>query len=77
VVTGTLTEHVARGAGTERPTHTVHEVTAGQSRVFGPGYVHQMHNGSAHPAVTIHVYRPGRLPMINYRIDQDDLRRAI
>lgn len=77
VVTGTLTEHVARGTGTEPPRHTAHRVSAGQSRVFGPGYVHQVHNDGPDPAVTIHVYRPGRLPMINYRIDHEDLRRAL
>lgn len=77
VVSGTLTERVARGSGTELPVETVHRVTTGQSRVFGPGYVHQVTNTGAGPAVSIHVYRPGRLPMINYQLDRDDLRRAV
>jgi predicted metal-dependent enzyme (double-stranded beta helix superfamily) len=77
VVSGVLTERVARGAGTERPAETVHPVTAGQSRVFGPGYVHQVRNDGAEPAVSIHVYRPGRLPMINFRLDRNDLRREV
>ena len=67
VVAGILTERVARASGTEQPTVTVHEVPAGRSRVFGPGYVHRVRNAGPEPAVSIHVYRPARLPMINYR----------
>jgi mannose-6-phosphate isomerase-like protein (cupin superfamily) len=78
VVSGTLTERVARGSGTERPRETVHRVVAGQSRVFGPGYVHQVRNAGPEPAVSIHVYRPARLPMIEYRLEPgDDLRRIV
>lgn len=55
VVNGTVTERVLR-AGAE----AVHVLSAGQSRVFGPNYVHQVYNAGADPAVTIHVYRPGR-----------------
>ncbi|HET9140793.1 cysteine dioxygenase family protein [Actinophytocola sp.] len=76
VVEGLLTERVARGAGTERPAHTVHPVGAGQSRVFGPGYVHQVANDGPEPAVSIHVYRPARLPMINYRLRSGGLDRV-
>jgi predicted metal-dependent enzyme (double-stranded beta helix superfamily) len=73
IVAGTLTERVTRTTGTE----TVHQVTAGQSRVFGPGYVHQVSNDGPDPAVTVHVYRPSRLPMITYRLDPGAaLRRA-
>ncbi|GGS51943.1 cysteine dioxygenase [Actinokineospora fastidiosa] len=53
VVTGTLTERVG---GVE------HALAAGQSRVFGPGYAHQVRNDSADPAVSIHVYRGERPP---------------
>jgi mannose-6-phosphate isomerase-like protein (cupin superfamily) len=67
VVAGTLTEWVARARGTEPPTETVHDVPAGRSRVFGPGYVHRVTNTGPEPAVSIHVYRPARLPMISYR----------
>jgi predicted metal-dependent enzyme (double-stranded beta helix superfamily) len=78
VVTGTLTERVARRSGTERPRETEHRVVAGQSRVFGPGYVHQVRNAGPEPAVSIHVYRPARLPMIEYRLEPgDDLRRIV
>ncbi|WP_020497436.1 cysteine dioxygenase [Sciscionella marina] len=64
VVTGTVSERVIRG-GTE----VLHEVAAGQSRVFGIDYVHQVHNAGVDPAVTIHVYRPSRVPMREYRFD--------
>jgi predicted metal-dependent enzyme (double-stranded beta helix superfamily) len=77
VVTGVLTERVARARGTEPPHDTVHLVAAGQSRVFGPGYVHQVRNDGPEPAVSIHVYRPARLPMINYRFAGSGLERAV
>lgn len=51
LVSGALTEH-ARGV--------THALTAGQSRVFGPGYVHQVRNDGTDPAVSLHVYRAGR-----------------
>jgi hypothetical protein len=63
VVAGTLSERVMR------PTDRLHQLVAGQSRVFGPGYVHEVSNAGPDPAVSIHVYRPSRLPMINYRLD--------
>lgn len=56
VVSGALTETVRRP---DRPEVT-HLISPGQSRVFGPGYVHQVHNGGVDPAVSIHVYRPHR-----------------
>ena len=59
VVSGTLTERVLAGsrtAGSERA------LTPGQSRVFGPGYAHQVRNDSVDPAVSIHVYRGERPP---------------
>jgi predicted metal-dependent enzyme (double-stranded beta helix superfamily) len=77
VVTGALTERVVRDSGTARPAETVHRVVAGQTRVFGPGYVHQVHNTGPDFAVSIHVYRPSRLPMINYRLDRSGLRRLV
>jgi predicted metal-dependent enzyme (double-stranded beta helix superfamily) len=53
IVSGELTEHVlARGA-----THTV---GIGQSRVFGPGYTHEVRNAGPDPAISIHVYRAVR-----------------
>ncbi|HEU5469047.1 MAG TPA: cysteine dioxygenase family protein [Actinophytocola sp.] len=77
VVAGLLTEHVARGAGTEPATETRHRVTAGQSRVFGPGYLHRVSNDHPTPAVSIHVYRPARLPMITYRLDSGTPERVV
>ncbi|HEV2781043.1 MAG TPA: cysteine dioxygenase family protein [Actinophytocola sp.] len=78
VVSGALTEYVARASGAERPRHTVHRAVAGQSRVFGPGYVHRVRNEGPEPAVSIHVYRPARLPMIQYRVEAvDELRRVV
>ncbi|MQA09220.1 MAG: cysteine dioxygenase [Pseudonocardiaceae bacterium] len=60
VVTGTLTERVFRtGPGTGGHTDS-HDVAVGQSRVFGPNYVHQVSNAGSDPAVSIHVYRPER-----------------
>lgn len=56
VVLGSLTERVAR-----RETEVLHHLVAGQSRVFGPGYVHGVGNAGADPAVSIHVYRPARM----------------
>jgi mannose-6-phosphate isomerase-like protein (cupin superfamily) len=58
VVVGELTERVARP---ERATQVIHQLVAGQSRAFAPGYVHQIRNLGSEPAVTIHVYRPARM----------------
>ncbi|HEX3649401.1 MAG TPA: cysteine dioxygenase family protein [Pseudonocardiaceae bacterium] len=58
VVSGVLTETVFRADGP-----TTHEVDAGQTRVFGPTYTHQVRNLGVDPAVSIHVYRPHRPPM--------------
>lgn len=54
VVSGTLTETVVR----QRP--VTHPVRVGQTRVFGPGYTHQVRNAGTEPAVSIHVYHPWR-----------------
>jgi predicted metal-dependent enzyme (double-stranded beta helix superfamily) len=56
VVSGTLAESVRRPG---RPELT-NLITPGQSRVFGPGYVHLVHNTGPDPAVSIHVYSPQR-----------------
>lgn len=58
VVNGAVHERVLRGTS-----ETARSVRAGQSRVFGRNYVHQVRNDDVDPAVTIHVYRPSRLPM--------------
>lgn len=54
VVRGTLREYVA---GTRSRTH---DLVVGQSRVFGPGYAHQVSGVGEEPAVSVHVYRPVR-----------------
>ncbi|GAA1240833.1 cysteine dioxygenase family protein [Prauserella halophila] len=65
VVSGTLTETVTRrtagGQGGDfgggRAATEVHTLGQGQSRVFGPGYVHEVRNEGPDPAVSVHVYR--------------------
>jgi mannose-6-phosphate isomerase-like protein (cupin superfamily) len=64
IVSGVLTERVIKGR-----TEIVHPVGVGQTRVFGPGYVHQVRNLGDDPAVSIHVYRPERAGMTNYTFD--------
>src|SRR5690606_39465520 len=54
LITGALTERVVRGV------EVIHQLVAGQTRVFAPGYVHQVRNAGTDPAVSIHVYRPSR-----------------
>jgi quercetin dioxygenase-like cupin family protein len=54
VVVGTLTERVTRTSGTR----IQHRVQPGQTRVFGPSYVHQLINDGPHPAVIIMCTRP-------------------
>lgn len=53
IVSGELTEHVLHRGVTQ-------QVRVGQSRVFGPGYVHQVRNDGPDPAVSVHVYRAVR-----------------
>jgi quercetin dioxygenase-like cupin family protein len=53
IVSGELTEHVHHRGVT-------HRLGVGQSRVFGPGYSHEVRNDGADPAVSIHVYRAVR-----------------
>jgi mannose-6-phosphate isomerase-like protein (cupin superfamily) len=66
VVNGELTELVGRPG---HPGEALHVVRAGQSRVFGPGYVHQVSNEGVDPAVSIHVFGPTRRRMTPYRLD--------
>ena len=53
VVSGTLTEDVLHRGVTL-------SLSAGQSRVFGPGYAHHVRNAGPDPAVSLHVYRSVR-----------------
>ncbi|GGM40675.1 cysteine dioxygenase [Longimycelium tulufanense] len=68
VVSGVLTETVARRAGDAPAAELVHAIGVGQTRVFGPGYVHEVSNEGPDPAVSVHVFRPGRLGMNAYRM---------
>lgn len=61
IVDGQLSETVARPALRDRARTDTHTVSRGQSRVFGPGYVHDVRNHGPDPVVSVHVYRgPGR-----------------
>lgn len=53
IVSGVLTEHVLHRG-------TTLSLSPGQSRVFGPGYAHEVHNLGPDPAVSVHVYRSAR-----------------
>ncbi|GAA1204564.1 cysteine dioxygenase [Prauserella alba] len=65
VVSGTLIETVRRrpageyaGTGAAgQAAAEVHTLGQGQSRVFGPGYVHEVRNDGPDPAISVHVYR--------------------
>lgn len=70
VVSGALTERAIQTG--RAPVEALHPLVAGQSRVFGPNYVHQVHNESPDPAISIHVYRPVRSRMTLYAMDPVD-----
>lgn len=60
VALGELAEHgVSRGR----------TVATGQSRGFGPGYVHDVRNESQAPSVSIHVYSPPLSTIQRYDLD--------
>jgi predicted metal-dependent enzyme (double-stranded beta helix superfamily) len=69
VVSGTLVETVARRAPDGRAITERHDLAFGKSRVFGPGYVHEVHNDGPDTAVSIHVYRDGGREMRPYHLD--------
>nr|WP_179537353.1 cysteine dioxygenase family protein [Actinopolyspora biskrensis] len=60
VVSGVLNERAVRSDSGHHPAEALHTLVAGQSRVFGPNYAHQVHNEGPDPAISIHVYRPWR-----------------
>lgn len=68
VVSGELSERVARRDEHGQAVEVLHAVTAGTSRVFGPGYVHQVGNSGADPAISVHVYQHTRA-MRSYYLD--------
>jgi rhodanese-related sulfurtransferase len=65
VTTGTLEEH--------RPGEPGIVVSAGQSRVFGPDYAHDVRNVSEAPAISIHAYSPPLKEMNEYELEDDRL----
>jgi mannose-6-phosphate isomerase-like protein (cupin superfamily) len=68
VALGSLDEHDIAGART---------VEAGQVRGFGPGYIHDVRNGGAAPAVSVHIYSPPLAVMNRYeRTDTGFVRLA-
>lgn len=67
VVSGALEEH--------RPDDGPRAVTAGEVRVFGPRYVHDVRNASSAPAISVHVYSPALTKMTHYAFDGGDLQR--
>ncbi|EOD63186.1 cysteine dioxygenase [Amycolatopsis vancoresmycina] len=69
VVGGHLTEAVARSAPDGRAVTELHALSAGQSRVFGPGYVHEVRNDGPDPAISVHVYRDAGRAMRPYHLD--------
>ena len=69
VVGGHLTEAVARRAPDGRAVTELHALSAGQSRVFGPGYVHEVRNDGPDPAISLHVYRDAGRAMRPYHLD--------
>ncbi|MGK5113738.1 MULTISPECIES: cysteine dioxygenase [unclassified Geodermatophilus] len=69
VVRGTLRERV--GAREDAA-----ELTTGRVRHFGPHHVHQVLNGGAEAAVSVHVYTPRLTVMNTYRVDRGALQRT-
>uniref|UniRef100_UPI0003630A62 cysteine dioxygenase n=1 Tax=Actinoalloteichus spitiensis TaxID=252394 RepID=UPI0003630A62 len=63
VVNGVLTERVVREQPGDDHLEVISPLVAGQSRVFGPHYVHQVVNEGPDPAVSVHVYRRARQPV--------------
>lgn len=68
VVSGSVAERVVRATATG-PAEEWRTIEAGQSRVFGPDYVHQVVNDGPDPAITVHVYRPARARMTRFSLD--------
>lgn len=76
VVSGSVSERVVRSTPAG-PVQEWRTLEAGQSRVFGPDYVHQVRNDGPDPAITVHVYRPARARMTTYALDPvEGLRRT-
>lgn len=73
VVRGVLSERAATGG---RPEESGRSLLPGAVRSFGPGYVHDVRNESAKPAVSIHAYSPPLSSMRRYAIVSGGLQVA-
>lgn len=59
---------VAWGALEEHHDGTQQAVAAGTTSTFGPGFVHDVRNTSAAPAVSVHAYSPPLVQMTRYEL---------
>jgi len=72
VVSGRLTEHRWTSTGLRART-----LRAGGAAAFPPGYVHDVVNRDATPAVSVHAYSPPLTAMSYYAVEEDGrLRRT-
>ncbi|MGH3753428.1 MAG: cysteine dioxygenase [Pseudonocardiaceae bacterium] len=76
IAAGTLTERVVAAKPGRPPVEVTRELVTGHCRVFGPDYVHQVTNAGPVPAVSVHVYTPGRTTMSRYRVEPGALRQV-
>lgn len=73
VAAGTLTERVFATKPAEPPVEISRTLSTGQSRAFGPHYIHQVINLGPVPAVSVHVYTPALTVMNRYRLEPQGL----
>jgi predicted metal-dependent enzyme (double-stranded beta helix superfamily) len=66
---------VALGDLAERDLATTRRLSMGQTRAFGPDYVHEVRNTSTAPAVSVHVYSPPLTVMNRYDLTGSGLVR--
>jgi predicted metal-dependent enzyme (double-stranded beta helix superfamily) len=59
---------VAWGALEEHHDGTAETVEASSTRVFGPGFVHDVRNASPAPVVSVHAYSPPLAEMTRYEL---------
>ncbi len=73
VARGTLVERAAPGG---RAAASGRVLCTGAVRAFGAGYVHDVRNGSALPAISIHAYSPPLVTMRRYEVASGGVLRA-
>ncbi|MFI0444051.1 cysteine dioxygenase [Actinomadura sp. 6N118] len=66
---------VALGELEEYDLTATRRLTTGQTRAFGPDYVHEVRNTSHAPAVSVHVYSPALTVMNRYDLTESGLVR--